>query len=233
MKVIHLVTSLNVGGAERFVLDLSRAQTSVGKNVSIFAMGTANDELIAKGACDGLDVRIINKHSPISLISFVLLLLRCDVIHIHSPYAYKALFPILRRLASGNVVYTRHGAGRFDSEEWRQFHFNAQKHLRALAFVSSEAKAVFEEVNSKVTVNGQVIDNGVIVPSKAELDIDPTRSTLSIGSVGRMVKLKYQRHLIEAVAMLEDNIRNKLSVHFFGDGEDREMLEAGANGMAL
>ena len=45
-------------------------------------------------------------------------------------------------------------------------------------------------------------------------------------SVGRLVPLKGQQFLLEAIAALPETERQRISVQIFGDGPDRERLEA-------
>ena len=225
MKIIHLVSSLNVGGSERFVIDLSRAQIKSGKSVVIYSLGSNDDELISRGECNGLSISLLSKRNPLSLLWFVFSLIRCDIIHLHSPHALSAVYTILRIFAKRKIAYTRHGAGLFDSNSWKTLHHKAAKLFKALAFVSEEAKAVFERVNPNVKLRGKVIDNGVNIPENRRTKKTYQGGVISIGSVGRMVELKYQQHLIRAIARLDKGTLEKVHVNFFGDGEDRQKLE--------
>ena len=72
------------------------------------------------------------------------------------------------------------------------------------------------------------ISNGIYVPDASPPHV---KDVLRIGSVGRMVELKGQSHLIDVLHRLEEKGFDQIEVHFFGDGPEREALHSAASGL--
>jgi glycogen(starch) synthase len=68
-----------------------------------------------------------------------------------------------------------------------------------------------------------VLEFGVQVPRWNPAEPVSDQAPLRIGSVGRLVEVKGQRHLIEAVAAVRH--QRPLEVHLYGDGPDRASLQ--------
>jgi glycosyltransferase involved in cell wall biosynthesis len=230
---VHIVTSLNVGGSERFVIDLTREQVANNMSVSILSLGKQSDKLYALGECDGLNVKIIRKRSPVDLYALLTELISCDIVHLHSPFALKVILPVMRLIRKRKIIYTRHGAGRFDTPEWMKLHAQSSKYIKAITFVSEEAKTVFTDVNPTIGNDLFTIDNGVKVPDSLSDYSSPNQSALAIGSVGRMVELKYQKDLLKAASDLSSQQSSGLKLHFFGDGPEKQNLVELTNHLSL
>jgi glycosyltransferase involved in cell wall biosynthesis len=67
-----------------------------------------------------------------------------------------------------------------------------------------------------------VIENGVAVPR--DIPYRPRPLRLRIGSVGRLVELKGQHLVLDAIAALPHDQRARIEVHLFGDGPERSAL---------
>jgi len=223
LKIVHIVSSLNVGGAERFVLDLSKEQQQNRSYiVKVISLGSKNDQLISEAISNNIKVETVSKaNSVVGQIKLFSVLLGADVIHFHSSWALKAarlIVPFLNK----RVIYTRHGAAKLDSHDWIKIHNKLKSHINAVTFVSEEAKEVFSDSYQweSTQLPFKVINNGVVIPQIArQLNNKP----LKIGSVGRFVKLKNQINLLESAVLLK-NLSCNFEIHFFGDGECRSQL---------
>lgn len=90
MKILMLVASLDIGGAETHIVELSSALAALGHKVTVASLGGQ----LCKGTCGVEHIKIdLSSRSPIKLLrSYILLLravrkLRPDVIHSHSRIA--------------------------------------------------------------------------------------------------------------------------------------------------
>jgi glycosyltransferase involved in cell wall biosynthesis len=222
LKVVHVVASLKVGGAERFVIDLCHTQQSEGKEVGIVSLGQPGEPL--ESECEAQNITFYSRRcsSILKLLQVYFLLKKADVIHIHSPHSLKflqLLLPLLKRA----IIYTRHGAAPLAAEHWKKLHIKAQPYIKAATFVSQEGKDNFQGTHQWHKTPCHVIDNGVL--------INPIKTTgklsekLRIGSVGRMIPLKNQLGLLKALALLPEAVQNNIEVHFFGDGDCLEPLK--------
>lgn len=222
LSVIHVVSSLNVGGAERFVIDLCQEQIEQQMTTAILSFGSPQDTLTAVCHDAKISLTVSSGKSWREQKQRLALLSQFDVIHIHSPAALKSLVFHLFLLRRKNIIYTRHGAAPLTKPHWVRVHRFARLFVNAITFVSTEAKQNFSHHNWN-KVPQYVIDNGVRVPSRCENE--RSASVIRLGSVGRMISLKSQISLLKAVAQLSDAEQQHVELHFFGDGVLRHELE--------
>jgi len=223
-RVVHVVSSLEIGGAERLVVDLACAQQRAGLVAWIVDLGR-DDRPLAEAA-RSLGVRVIRagrlrSRFARSAVLAGLLAGRDHAVHVHNPGALRAVLPILPALR-GRVIYTRHGANPYNSRAWRLVHRLARRFVDRITFVTEEARGSFEATHGSSSRHHVVIENGVAVPGAV-----PCRSRLvplRIGSVGRLVELKGQRLVLEAIAALPPDQRARVEMHLFGDGPERDRL---------
>ncbi|MDP5134707.1 glycosyltransferase family 4 protein [Rheinheimera baltica] len=227
--VIHVVSSLKVGGAERFVIDLCQEQLQLGMDVAILSFGLPEDALVKVCRELGLHFFILSGKSWQAQLKRYQLLSKFDVIHLHSPAVLKSLIFHVMLLKNKTLIYTRHGAAPLRETHWVWLHRLARRFISAVTFVSADAQRTFGH-HDWHNVPQYIIDNGVKLPTEvitsehtgmaANIDI------LRLGSVGRMVKLKSQLSLLQAVSQMDIESQHKIELHFFGDGELRSQLEA-------
>jgi glycosyltransferase involved in cell wall biosynthesis len=231
LSVIHLVSSLNIGGAERFVLDLSHLQQSETKSIAIMSFGQEKESL--QTVCNTLGIKVYNivgsRFGKLLQISKVLQ--RFDIVHCHSPYPLKLMSILLPFLKVKKIIYTRHGANPLESKSWKWVHRFLAKFVDDITFVSKEGADVFQHYHDWPRHKKHVIDNGVnlsAISIKREFS-----KRLRLGSVGRMVELKNQKNLLQSIALLSDLEQQNIEVNFYGDGPCLESLKAVARGLKL
>ncbi|MDX2367588.1 MAG: glycosyltransferase family 4 protein [Colwellia sp.] len=224
IKVAHVVSSLNIGGAERFVIDLCDVQKGLNINPTVISLGTPKELLV--GECKKKNIAVVsyNHHPIFKLIRLFIALLKFDVIHIHSQHALKFLsytFPLLHK----KIIYTRHGAAPLSSPEWVSLHLKVKPFVNIATFVSQEGLDIFQQNHGWESIPNYVIDNGVLI-SPLMKNADTNISKLRIGSVGRMIPLKNQLGLLKAINTLAEVTQTQIEVNFFGDGECSQSLTA-------
>jgi len=222
LKVAHIVCSLDIGGAERFVIDLSIVQKSLDINPTVVSLGTPQDPLIDECLKNKVNVVTAFGNSLSKMFHCFFILRAFDVIHVHSPHGLKFLRFILP-LLNKKVIYTRHGAKPFKEKNWVNFHHKIKPFVSAITFVSKEGQSNFLQNHQWRSLSHQVIDNGVIINDVLREIISD--SVLRIGSVGRMIPLKNQIGLLKAVNCLDNIYRSNIELHFFGDGECLDELK--------
>jgi glycosyltransferase involved in cell wall biosynthesis len=223
MNIIHVLTSLNIGGAERFVIDLSVLQKESNNHVKIISFGKESDSLVE--VCNSLDIGVDYVKGNIFQRTRMLnrLFSWGDVVHFHSPHALKAALFSSPYLKTKNVIYTRHGARPFGDGTWKLIHGVFKQIVNSITFVSEDGSEVFHGVHDWSTMNSQVIENGIIMPVLKELK--PLGEKIKIGSVGRMAGLKNQVSLLRAFHLLDDDVKEEIELHFYGDGECMKTLQ--------
>jgi glycosyltransferase involved in cell wall biosynthesis len=227
-NVLHILSSLNVGGAERFVIDLAIEQRhSLALNSAILSFGDKKDALVEECINNGIRVYFIEGSKLNKILAFRKIMKEFDVVHFHSPFTL--LFACYDFILSykKRIIYTRHGAEPFKQSKWRLMHKFAKYIVNDITFVSDEGKAVFGEVHGWEHKSKSVIDNGVLLPDTKAQQLTEAESTkIRLGSVARMVPLKNQICLLRALSIMPKEISNKFELHFFGDGPCEDLLRS-------
>jgi len=220
MKILHVVSSLNVGGAERFVIDLAVEQNkSEGIKASILSMGEVGEPLEQEVKLAALEL-----HHTVKISEIRELLKSFDIVHVHSSFC------LLRVLLASffnkiKVVYTRHNERVHTSKKWQFTYLLAYFKLHKIIFVADKGRVNYLNTYPKFLPKAQVILNGVLA-----FNINKTKSELiRIAHVGRFVALKSQHVLIEAVEKISNELQKKLEVSFYGNGELLEKNKKLAN----
>jgi len=222
-SIVHAVSTLQIGGAERFVIDLCAEQKKNGWHPTILSYGTTDDPLVDVCHKAGISVLTAGQGRLKQFSTAFVLLRSAVVVHIHSPGALRPLSVILPFLGRRTVIYTRHGADPLVEKRWKLVHQVARLFVDVVTFVSSESATVFHRQHGWSHHRSQVIENGVSIPEKCTAR---TRNEeFHIGIVGRMVPLKRHITLLEAMKHLAPKERDLLKIHLFGDGECKEELQ--------
>ena len=221
-KIAHVVGSLNVGGAERFVIDLCVTQKSQGFKSQIVSLGQPGEQLEQECKSQGIEFFSSKLPNSIKLLKMYFWLRKFDVVHIHTPHGLKFLFPILS-LLNKRIIYTRHGAAPLAAGHWKKLHVKAQSFISAITFVSQEGMDNFQNQHCWSETSSHVIDNGVLITpiQRAPKTIDKLR----VGSVGRMIPLKNQIGLLRAIALMSEEFKPQVEAHFFGNGQCEKELK--------
>lgn len=218
LSIVHVVSSLNLGGAERFVVDLASVQRAAGIDASILSFGGHEDFLVKEAEQRGIPYNICpaklgrRKLYPALYRSFSTV----DVLQIHAPSTLQYLFPLLMLRATPKVIYTRHGEGKSELR-WKLMHWVTQRCVDLATFVSKSAHDAFVKRSGWHSHDLRVIENGVYIPQAKKSE---KRHPIRFGSVGRMVDIKGQPHLLNAIDQLRfsDAQTSPFELHFFGSG---------------
>jgi len=227
LRICHLLSSLKIGGAERFVIDLALQQIKSGHDVTILSFGASTDELYSVAIKENIKVILFNKRWYSKNIMAYQLLKNFNILHIHSPITLKALMLPIGFFRKTKIIYTRHGEGKYNSPIWKIVHTASKPFIYAVTFVSEKGQTIFNDIHDWKNKKQLVIENGISSPVSPQPPMYEKK--LKLGSVGRMVDLKKQFHLIQAWSQLDNNLKKNVEIHFIGDGECREELEQLAN----
>ena len=235
MHVVHVVSSLEVGGQERVVLDLARGIVRAGHKASVVSLSRGGrlksdfgmiPVFSVSRRSGGLDpavwpklVRALGRLSP-------------DVVHTHNPPALMYGAPAAALLRVPRLVHTKHGVN--PVERWRSV--LARRALVRLydeyVAVSDATAEVARRVEGVPEDKLTVIANGIDVQAFTRSEADRARvrrglglsqDMLVVGSVGRLSPEKNYPLLLRATAEL---LGPEVRLVLVGDGPERERLSA-------
>jgi glycosyltransferase involved in cell wall biosynthesis len=237
MRIVELIPSLSVGGAERVVSLLSEAMAETSE-VTVVALGSSTGSWLEEHLnAVGVSVCFLNKSpgfdaSTILALGRLLRHLRPDVVHTHL-HVLKYLLPVWPLIPRCRIVHTLHNVATYEATP-------ADQKLQKLAFAAG-VRAV--SIGAAVTESFQArygcppaaeIANGIPVsdyklPREAGLSV---RESLMIEpdepvfiSVGRLSEQKNHALLLEAFA--DPRLaQHRAHLLIAGDGELREDLAA-------
>ena len=231
MRVVQIVPSLTLGGAEVFALQLAQAQRAAGHEVYVVVLrdeGLLRNRLTDEERRWVIPVEKRSRYDVSVLVRLVAALrrLRPDVVHTHL-FTGLAWGTVAARLAGvRKVVYTEH-ACHPDDVRWL-IHVR-----RALSYALWCLVGCSEAASAAVRTRGEApgcpvrtVANGVPLQGRPRAPI-AEGGALHIGTVGRLTPIKGQADLIEAVAMLAARgVAVRCTV--VGDGELAASLRAQA-----
>ena len=229
MKILQVITTLQTGGAEKIVVDLSLALMKMGHqvDVAVFCGGdTTFKRLLVESGCRVIELsQSKNVYSISHLFKLRKLMRNYDVIHTHntSPQMYAAI---------GNVglhhklVTTEHSTNN-RRRDWKWYRpidrwmYRQYNHVVCISEIAEEKLKEYLKRDSKTisTINNGVdVNKFSIASSLEELHDD---MTFKVVMVAGFREAKDQDTLIKAISQLPENY----VLWLVGDGVRRPDLE--------
>jgi glycosyltransferase involved in cell wall biosynthesis len=220
MNILHIITGLGIGGAERVVLDLSTQYKKIGHNVYVVSL-SKKDDLIPMFQNIGVNPVICDLSQPIFLCQQIKKIIsftrknNISIVHLHLFHSI-LISPFIYLFTKSKIVFTAHN---FDiGGKWREFYVWALKPFRHVDILFSESQNKFFYKKKK-----RIIPNGIDV-SIYDMDIEK-ENIFTFIAVGRLEKVKNHIVLIDLIYQLihERNIQCKLQI--VGDGILRKEIQ--------
>lgn len=234
LNILHIITTLNRGGAEIQLLALVGEQIRLGNRVSIVGLKGENEleaRFLQIGALIHTEVYGCNTIIVPAKLKMLITRHDFDVVHAHLPRA-----EIMAAISVGltPLVVTRHnseaffpGAPQFLS---RSLSLWVEKRARSIIFISESAKkfalSLGEVVNERIH---HVIHYGAVAMMVQSREFLP-RKPLKILTVGRLVQQKDHETQIKALNKLP---RGSYELSIYGEGKLRRSLQASINKFGL
>jgi L-malate glycosyltransferase len=243
LRIVHLVSSLNVGGLEQFAVRMAHAQRKRGIEASLLTLhdGALRDEaarlgvpvIVLGGAGnEPRGLREIKKASRVMRGILTLKKLGADIVHAHNPVTLH--YALLGKIGGNSkVVLTCHGRGKDEMkppprEQWQ----------RTDAVIAVSQAVLDDTPDAKFAGLSRTIRNG-IEPTPPKRSRNEVRAELGIhesACVGllaaRIDHLKGHEILLDALAQLKRQ-GVELMLLFAGDGKERSAREAHAADLGL
>ncbi|MFA5076244.1 MAG: glycosyltransferase [Patescibacteria group bacterium] len=226
IKIIQIVATLGIGGAEKMVVDLAthlpRDKYQV-KVVAVVRGGILAEKLLQQG----IEVKIIGKSTKLGLGTLwrlyqYLKAEQPDIIHTHlfgaDTYGRLAAW-LARRDGKPIIISTEHSLNYQEGKIKKWLKYRLAKVTQRIVAVSQAAKGYSVQVEKIEPNKISVIHNGV---KMAKLEKQRQHNRLIIGSISRLERDKGYTYLIKAL----DRIRElNWECWLVGDGADRGRLE--------
>ena len=227
INVLHIVLGLQVGGLEKFVLDLANKYSP---RIKPFIVCLEEKGVLGNHKHDGLYIVELYKEPGIRLKTIRQLVsltkeLNIDIIHTHNsgPHFYGSITGLLTRRP---VVHTKHGRNNPADKKKVWLNRFSSFLTRKIVAVSQNAADVcvdIEKVSSttvSVILNG--IDTNLFCPAAKE--DESTQDMVRIGIVARLSAEKDHQTLLSACRLLVGHV-DGFHLEIIGDGPLRSTLE--------
>lgn len=235
MKIVHVIYSLEMGGAEILVAQLCRLQRKHGHDASVIAysnLGSLGEQLLA----EGIPVLVLGE-APLgrTLIRFFseFRRLRPDVVHCHNP-APTLQSAIPAKLAGvHSIVTTRHSLVAPPYEKGAEIAFNFT--ARFCDWIVGICDATCENLrHTPGALRSRIVRvyNGVDPVIPVSVETQPQKHGFTLLFVGRLAPIKNLATLIRATALAIPRIPG-LQLWLVGHGSERPSLEALTNELGI
>lgn len=226
MKILHIITSLQTGGAEKLMVDLLPRLRDLGNEVELLLFDGTRTAFYNE--LEQADIKIHclsisgNVYNPLNIFKLRKYLNRYDIIHTHNTACQ--LFVALNNLKrKRNVLTTEHSTNnRRRSWKWyKQIDRWMYSHYKKVICISDKAQNSLENY---IGLNNHfcTINNGVDLSKYHNQILDISRcDEFIITMVAGFRHAKDQDTLIKAITRLPKNYK----LWLIGDGERREDLE--------
>jgi glycosyltransferase involved in cell wall biosynthesis len=232
--ILHIVSSLGVGGMERMLLQLATAQQKAGHRVSVLALRPG--PLEQEAAERSIRAQVFSSNTgrlgrSLEALRFFKTM-RPDIVHVHNPTSlhYAVLSKLVSRAA---IVVTLHG----DQDTHARLGSSFEWWLTSAAVIVSHAAGRTLRLPSHA---GRliVVHNGIGVVADDPGQRAAARAELNAGEscigilVARIDGRKGHATLLKSLTTL-DELRNTLTLWVAGDGSERAAAETQAAQLGL
>lgn len=226
MRILHIISSLEIGGAQKLVHDLALSQINTGSDVSVlvyFSCDSMFEKDLIKAGVNIISLNCKNSKSLLLPIKLRHVLKDYDVTHVH-------LFPALYQAALASVgiktplVYTEHST--YNRRRAKKYlrpleQLVYSRYSQIISISEQTQNALFQWLKPRATSKFQTIHNGVNLGKYHKAEAKNPKDTfgragIPILMVSRFVPAKDQATLIKALKFIENS---NVFVAFAGDGE--------------
>jgi glycosyltransferase involved in cell wall biosynthesis len=219
MNILHIITGLSMGGAERVVFDL--AVQAKKRNHAVYVIYLSkHDDLLSKFESFGIKVILYDFSNPCLFLSNIIHMLlfinhyRIQIVHLHMSHPI-LLSPFIFFFTKAKIVFTSHNFN--IGSIFREFYIWLFKIFRYNDILfSKEQYRYFYKKKFCIIENGIDIENYHSVVSKSDV--------FTFISVGRLMKVKNHVFLIEMMDKMIHIYKRNCRLLIVGDGELRNEI---------
>ncbi|WP_415407808.1 glycosyltransferase family 4 protein [Sulfurovum sp. CS9] len=224
MRILHFLTNIDTGGAEKFCVDICNTQTDISDNEIYICVldSISENQPLAKMVSPKVTLISLNKEGGYSLKMFykiykILSKLKPDIIHFHSrDLIYASLSILIKRIPSVYTVHTMANK-QFNKyfRSYMKFLFNTFPSFFTPVAISKSVRESVQKTYGK-HLNAYIFNGSSELNLTHESDnvsreinlLKKDENTLVFVSVGRIAREKNTLLLVKAVNALLDNSKN-------------------------
>lgn len=227
MRILHVITSLHIGGAERLMTILLPRLRDFGNEVELLVFDgtrTAFTDVLERRGIKIHSLKSKNVYSPSNILKLRTFIGRYDIVHTHNT-ACQLFIPIAKKLCGGRktcLITTEHNTtNRRREKEWlKPFDkWMYGQYKKVVCIGESTEKNLLNYIGKNV-VNTFVIHNGIELPKLRSIRF-PHDEDVVISMVAAFRPQKNQDCLVKAMTLLPDRYKLRL----IGDGDRRKEVE--------
>ncbi len=229
LKIYEVLPELEIGGVERFVVDMSNALADLGHDVTVVSNGGQMEGQLT----DKVKILHLPVHSknPLKIIFTARKLARiiakkggCDLLHAHSRVPAWICQIAAKKLGIPFVV-TAHGI--FSTKAY--WLYAPYRNANATVCISY---AVQNAMQDRIGNNSIVIVNGLKIPAiKWHKNEKDTKTRFLF--IGRLTHIKGLQDIISAMALLPAELKNSYTLTVCGEGPQKDEWEHKVNELGL
>lgn len=230
MKVGHIITSLEVGGAEKLLVDSIPFYQKRGIDLDVISLTDKRTRFRSVAEDYGIKIRGLTKgsvYNPLLIFKILRVMGNYDIIHAHLfPVLYWAVFAKLLSFSSTKLIYTEHSTtnNRRNNFIFKLIDRFVYQFVDTVICISTSTKENlvnhlgYQNSNFDVIYNGvdlsKIVSKGIYDYLKVELRISSNDVVLI--QIASFRKAKDQSTVLKALAILPKNIK----CIFLGEGKN-------------
>lgn len=236
-RILHVVISMVVGGAERLVYDMVRFPAFAGNPPVVCCLNEIG-ELGEKLLQEGYQVHSLNRREGLdfSVISRISEIIRQNLITVVHAHQYSPLFyavPAAFFAGRVKVVYTEHGRFYPERSSWKRSLFNpllamGVAHLVSISKATAQAMATYDNFPFRRI---RVIHNGIdssdmnpVIDKRAKrLELGLSETCRIIGTAARLNSIKNIQMMLRGLKLVLQSVPDTCLV-IAGQGEEEQQL---------
>lgn len=191
MKILHVINSLETGGAEKLLLDSLPLYTNLGITADLLLLNETNSpflkELEAKECCSIFCLDLASVYNPIHIFKIIPFLKKYDIIHVHLfPAQYYVAFAKMLSSAKAKLVFTEHNGTnrRLDNFFFRIIDQQIYPFYSRTICITKEIRDILMKHTGLPAARLPVIENGINlneIKSAVGYSKNKIHSSLSVG----------------------------------------------------
>lgn len=231
MKILHIITSLHTGGAEKLIVDLIPRLRKLGHSVDVLLFDGRDTPFKQQLAASGITILESSKggsvYNPLHIFRLIPIIRQYDIVHTHNtaPQLFTAIASLFSKatLLTTEHTTTNRRRGWWWYKPIDRFMYSQYKEVIC---ISDQAEENLRNYIGKCRANITTIYNGVDVQkyASAHPSNDLNMIAPNCKKIIMVAGFRYQKDqdtLIRATALLPQNFHT----FFVGDGERRELCE--------